>query len=223
MKTLEQMVYTVKPTQILDNALQTLHRGDFTEALHLFNMVLLFDNENKVAQTKRALCYMYMGKLKTAQAILAKMLEEGDSDAEVYFHLSELYKINLNYDVALTFLVKALDLDNHNANYLFMAAELCYLQKDYDEAYLFINKAIVESPFRKDLYYWRALVFVKFNKPEIALSDLNKAISLDEHYADAYRLRAHCKMLLGDIDNYLKDLKLAQNVADYHHNQRLAA
>ena len=223
MKTLEQMVYTVKPTQILDNALQTLHRGDFTEALHLFNMVLLFDGENKVAQTKRALCYMYMGKLKTAQAILAKMLEEGDSDAEVYFHLAELYKINLNYDVALTFLVKALELDNHNANYLFMAAELCYLQKDYDEAYLFINKAIVESPFRKDLYYWRALVFVKFNKPEIALSDLNKAISLDEHYADAYRLRAHCKMLLGDIDNYLKDLKLAQNVADYHHNQRLAA
>ena len=67
------------------------------------------------------------------------------------------------------------------------------------------------------------MVFVKFNKPEIALSDLNKAISLDEHYADAYRLRAHCKMLLGDIDNYLKDLKLAQNVADYHHNQRLAA
>lgn len=223
MKTLEQMVYTVKPTQILDNALQTLHRGDFTEALHLFNMVLLFDNENKVAQTKRALCYMYMGKLKTAQAILAKMLEEGDSDAEVFFHLAELYKINLNYDVALTFLVKALELDNHNANYLFMAAELCYLQKDYDEAYLFINKAIVESPFRKDLYYWRALIFVKFNKPEIALGDLNKAISLDEHYADAYRLRAHCKMLLGDIDNYLKDLKLAQNVADYHHNQRLAA
>jgi tetratricopeptide (TPR) repeat protein len=164
-----------------------------------------------------------MGKLKTAQDILAKMLEEGDSDTEVYFHLAELYKINLNYDVALTFLFKALELDNHNANYLFMAAELCYLQKDFDESYLFINKAIVESPFRKDLYYWRALVFVKFNKPEIALSDLNKSISLDEHYADAYRLRAHCKMLLGDIDNYLKDLKLAQNVADYHHNQRLAA
>jgi tetratricopeptide (TPR) repeat protein len=223
MNTLEQMVYTVKPTQILDNALQTLHRGEFTEALHLFNMVLLLDSENKVAQTKRALCYMYMGKLKTAHAILAKMLDEGENDSEVFFHLTELYKINLNYDVALTFLVKALEIDNHNASYLLMAAELCYLQKDYDEAYHFINKAIVVSPFRKDLYYWRALVFVKYNKPEIAIGDLNKAMSLDEHFADAYRLRAHCKMLLGDIDNYLKDLKLAQNVTDYHHNQRLAA
>ena len=223
MNTLEQMVYTVKPTQILDNALQTLHRGEFTEALHLFNMVLLLDSENKVAQTKRALCYMYMGKLKTAQAILAKMLEEGENDSEVFFHLTELYKINLNYDVALTFLVKALEIDNHNASYLLMAAELCYLQKDYDEAFHFINKAIVVSPFRKDLYYWRALVFVKYNKPEISIGDLNKAISLDEQYADAYRLRAHCKMLSGDIENYLKDLKLAQNVTDYHHNQRLAA
>ncbi len=223
MNTLEQMVYTVKPTQILDNALQTLHRGEFTEALHLFNMVLLLDSENKVAQTKRALCYMYMGKLKTAQAILAKMLEEGENDSEVFFHLTELYKINLNYDVALTFLVKALEIDNHNASYLLMAAELCYLQKDYDEAYHFINRAIVVSPFRKDLYYWRALVFVKYNKPEIAIGDLNKAICLDEQYADAYRLRAHCKMLSGDIGNYLKDLKLAQNVTDYNHNQRLAA
>ena len=223
MKTLEQMVYTVKPTQILDNALQTLHRGEFTEALHLFNMVLLFDANNKVAQIKRALCYMYIGKLKSAKAILAQMLENGENDPEVYFHLAELYKINLNYEIALTFLVKALEIDNNNTNYLFMAAELCYLQKDYDEAYYFINKAIIESPFRKDLYYWRALIFVKYNKPQIALGDLNKALSIDEHYADAYRLRAHCKMLLGDIENYLKDLKLAQNVADYNHNQRLAA
>jgi hypothetical protein len=30
-------------------------------------------------------------------------------------------------------------------------------------------------------------------------------------------------MLSGDIENYLKDLKLAQNVTDYQHNQRLAA
>jgi tetratricopeptide (TPR) repeat protein len=223
MNKLEQMVYTVKPTQILDNALQTLHRGEFTEALHLFNMVLLLDNENKVAQTKRALCYMYMGKLKTAQTILTNMLEEGENNSEVFFHLAELYKINLNYDVALTFLIKALEIDNQNASFLMMAAELCYLQKDYDEAYHFINKAIVVCPFRKDLYYWRALVFVKYNKPEVAIGDLNKAISIDDHYADAYRLRAHCKMLSGDIENYLKDLKLAQNVIDYLHNQRLAA
>ena len=223
MKTQEQMVYTVKPTQILDNALQTLHRGDFTEALHLFNMVLLFDSSNKVAQTKRALCYMYMGKLKTAKDILAKLLEQGENDAEVYFHLAELYKINLNYDVALTFVVKALELENNSCTYLLMATELCYLQKDYEEAFHFINKAIVQSPFKKDLYYWRALVFVKFNKPAIAISDLNKAISLDEHYADAYRLRAHCKMLLGDIEHYLNDLRLAQNVDNYNHNQRIAA
>lgn len=223
MKTQEQMVYTVKPSEILDNALSTLHRGDFTEALHLFNMVLLFDPENKQAQTKRALCYMYMGKLKTAKDILAGLLQSGEQDAEVYFHLAELYKINMNYDVALTFMVKALELDNLNATYLHLAAELCYLQKDYDDAYQFINKAIVASPFRKEFYYWRALIFVKYNKPEIALGDLNKSLSIDERYADAYRLRAHCKMLLGDIDHYLTDLKLAQNVDSYRHNTRLAA
>jgi tetratricopeptide (TPR) repeat protein len=223
MKAQEQMVYTVKPAQILDNALETLHRGDFTEALHLFNMVLLIDPANRVAQTKRALCFMYMGKLKTAKDILVQMLEEGDHDAEVFFHLAELYKINMNYDVALTFLVKALELDNDNTTYLQFAAELCYLEKDYEEAYLFINKAIVQSPFRKDLYYWRALIFVKFNKPAVALGDLNKAISLDERYADAYRLRAHCKMLLNDVEGYLTDLRLAQNVDDYNHNHRLAA
>lgn len=223
MNTQEQMVYTVKPSQILDNALQTLHRGDYTEALHLFNMVLLFDNTNKLAQVKRALCFMYMGKLKTAKDILATMLQNGQQDAEVYFHLAELYKINMNYDASLTFVVKALELDDNNATYLQMAAELCYLQKDMDEAYHFINRAIVQSPFRKDLYYWRALIFVKFNKAEIALSDLNKAISLDDNYADAYRLRAHCKMLLGDIPAYLNDLRLAQNVDNYHHNQRIAA
>lgn len=223
MNTQEQLVYTVKPAQILDNALQTLHRGDFTEALHLFNMVLLIDPDNRLAQTKRALCFMYMGKLKTAKEILVKMLEEGDHHAEVFFHLAELYKINMNYDVALTFLVKALEMEQDNTTYLQFAAELCYLDKDYEEAYFFINRAIVQSPFRKDLYYWRALIFVKFNKPGVALSDLNKALSLDEHYGDAYRLRAHCKMLLNDVNGYLADLRLAQHVDDYNHNHRLAA
>ncbi len=223
MKTPEQMVYTVKPTQILDNALLTLHRGDFAEALHLFNMVLLLDPENKLAQVKRALCYMYMGKLKTAKNMLAAILEQGEDDAEAFFHLAELYKINMSYDVALTFVVKALEIENDNSTYLHMAAELCYLQKDYEEAYHFINKAIIQSPFRKELYYWRALTLVKFNKPAIAIGDLNKALSLDEHDADVYRLRAHCKMLMGDIDNYLNDLRLAQNVDHFKHNQRLAA
>jgi tetratricopeptide (TPR) repeat protein len=223
MKTPEQLVYTVKPNQILDNALQTLHRGDFAEALHLFNMVLLLDADNKVAQTKRALCYMYMGKLKTAKAMLAKILDQGENDAEAYFHLAELYKINMDYEVALTFLVKALEINNDQTAYLQVAAELCYLQKDVNEAYHFINKAIVQSPFRKDLYYWRALILVKFEKPAIALGDLNKALSFDEHYADAYRLRAHCKMLLGDVESYLNDLRIAQHVDQYNHKQRLAA
>lgn len=223
MKTQEQMVYTVKPSEILDNALQTLHRGEFKEALHLFNMVLLFDGNNTTALLKRAMCLMYLGKLKSAQQQLIDLMHKSEQDAEVYFHLAELYKINLNYDVALTFVVKALELDNSHTGYLMLAAELCFLQKDFEDAFHFINKAIVQSPFRKDVYYWRALIFVKFNKPEIAINDLNKAISLDDHYADAYRLRAHCKLLMGDTEHYLSDLRLAQNVDNYKHNQRIAA
>lgn len=223
MKTTAQMVYTVKPTQILDNALQTLNRGDYAEALHLFNMVLLVDAKNKVAETKRALCYMYLGKHKTAKAILCHLVETNQADGDVYFGLAELYKINMNYEMAITFGIKALELDESNASYLLFAAEICYLQHDYDEAYLFINKAIVQSPFRKELYYWRALIFVKFNKADVAICDINKALAMEEFYADAYRLRAHCKMLLNNIDGYLADLRLAQHVDQIAHSNRIAA
>lgn len=222
MKT-QATMYTVKPAQILDNALDTLYKGNYPEALHLFNMLLLLDPENKMAQVKRAVCLMYMGKHKTAKTLLSAMLEKGDNDAEVYFHLAELYKINMNYEAALTFTVKALEIDDHQASYLHLAAELCYLEKDYEEAFHFINKAIVESPFRKDLYYWRALIFNKFNKQDIAISDLNKALMLDPHYSDAYRLRAHCRMLNGDTEGYLADLKAAQRFDHFDTEHSIAA
>lgn len=223
MKTQNSIMYTVKPTQILDNALSTLYRGEYEEALHLLNTVLLFEPNNVTAQIKVALCYMYMGKLKTAKQILTQLLDEGAHDAEVLFHLAELYKINMNYDVALTFLIQAMELNENNAHYLLMATELCFLQKDYRDAYQFINRAIVINPFRKELLYWRALIFIKFDKPQIALTDLNKAIAIDEKYADAYRLRAHCKMLSNDVEGYLNDLKLAQHIDNLKHYSRLAA
>lgn len=223
MRTNEETQVTVNPAEMLTEAKQIFDGGNYTEALHMFNMVLLLEHNNVEAKLKRAACYMYLGKLKTAKNILIPVLQKGTHKADTYFYLAELYKINMNYDVALTFAIKALELDEQNANYLLMAAELCYLQKEYDEAFLIINKAIVASSFKKELYYWRALIFIKFDKPQMAISDLNKGIAINEHYADAYRLRGHCKMLLGKIDQYLADLKIAQHLSVPEANAKWAA
>lgn len=215
--------FQLKTEQTIEQAKILFANEQFLDALYLFNAVLKIDSNNEYAKIKVAMCFMYLGKYRTAKEILLCLIKNNSNNAEVYFALAELYKLNFKYSIALTYIAKALEIENHSSKYLLMTCELCYLQKDYDEAFHFINLAIVQSPFKTELYYWRALIFTKFKNYSIAVQDINKALSINKHFADAYRLRAHCKLLMGDTNNYLHDIKLAQSITSTIGRRRYAA
>ena len=209
METIAHIINTVKSSQLLDEANATLLKGQYYEAMHLFNTYLLFDPENKDARLKKGLCYLYTEQFEKAYQLFEQLNAEGP-DAETSYCYAEYYKLVFDFDYALTYITQAIRLDEENATYHRLAAELCYLNQDYDEAFSLINRAIVLSPFREELYYWRALIFLRFEKHQVSLHDLNRAISINPQFAEAYRLRANIRMRLGEVEPALQDLKNAQ-------------
>lgn len=210
MQTIKNILSTVKPAQLFDEAVASISRANYFEAMHLLNTFLLFEPKHIDARLKKGLCYLYTEQFESARIMFDQVLDETGGHAEAYYCYAEYYKLMLDYDFALTYIADALQLDEENATYHRLAAEICYLQQDNEEAFGLINRAIVINPFREDLYYWRALIFIRFEKLQVAVNDLNRAISINPQYVEAYRKRANLRMRAGEVDSALTDLKNAQ-------------
>jgi tetratricopeptide (TPR) repeat protein len=198
--------------RIFENANTALHSGNYEEALHLFNMFLLFEPFHHTALLRKGQCFLYMEQFDAAYAIFEMVLGEDEENALGFYCLAEFYKLRCDLDTARQLVGHALLLDEDNASYNQLAAEISYFQESYDEAFTFINKAIVLNPFREELYYWRALLFVHFEKYNIAENDLNRALSINPNYAEALRLRARTLMLNNETERALADIREAQKL-----------
>jgi len=149
----------------------------------------------------------------------------------------DFYRIKFNpqrdiLENAISMTLKNLEKLQSQASFHTSAAESLGAAKDFIEANDFANAikclglAISAAP-SADLYVWRAACRYALKDFYQALSDYDKAISLNANFALAYRGKAHCYAMLAaaemlklpekELDknpelaeNYLANLKLAQ-------------
>ena len=210
MKSTHEIFATIKSTQLLDDAHAYIHAAKYFDALHCINTYLLLEPADVKGFLLKGLCYLYTDQAAKARFMFDLALQHNSDNEEAYYCYAELYKLEMNYEAATTYINAAMACGPESAKYLRFAAELSLLQEDYEQAFQLINRAIVTNPFREDVYYWRALILIRLQRPAVAINDLNRAISLNPTYADAYRLRASLHMQQGNIDTGLADIKLAQ-------------
>lgn len=204
---------TIRTADIYENAVAAIQKGKYEDALHQLNMFLLFEPQNLDAFLKKGLCYLYMNQVENAAGIFDEALEQHKNQPHVYACIAELFKLQYEFDIAMDFCQKAICLTNDTeSDYNLMMAELHFYKNEFDTAFSYINKAIVQCPHSEYCYYWRALIFARFEKYDVAINDLGKAIALYPEYADAYRQRANFRMHTKDIENALRDIRIAQHI-----------
>ncbi len=78
---------------------------------------------------------------------------------------------------------------------------LHYLEtKDIAKALIYANEAVKLAPKEGMPYFARASVYYENKRGELALEQINKSISYDPNYADAYLLRVRINLILDRLD-----------------------
>jgi tetratricopeptide (TPR) repeat protein len=196
----------ITAAQLMDDAQASMKKFEYYEALHALNAFLLFHPNDQEALLLKGQCYLNMGHTDKARFLFDWVMENNPDLANAYYCQAIYYKTVMNYTTALEYVLGALANNPEHANYCQLAAEISYFAGNLNDSYALINRAIISAPFREELYLWRAIILDKYNKPLIALSDLNRALALKPSYADAMHLRAKINMQLGNQEAYMKDL-----------------
>lgn len=203
---------TLNSDQLLEEAVMAIEDQHYARALHLLNVYLLVYPDHMDARLQKGLCYLYLNEAPKARYMFDQVLEEEEHHAGALACYAEYYKLMMDYETASHYISAAMAGGDENAAYHRLAAEISYLNQDLDSAYTLINRAIVISPFREELYFWRALILKGFKKMQVAMNDINRALALNPRYTEALKLRAKIRMIIGTFDAANKDLRLAQHL-----------
>lgn len=87
--------------------------------------------------------------------------------------------------------------------------------ENYEIAEQTLNKLLVLENSNTDALFLRAYCRYKKEENEKALLDLNRLISIDSQYANAYIIRARVHRALGDYWSWLKDYNRARKLDPY--------
>jgi len=138
----------------------------------------------------------------------------------------KLLKSGNEYD-AIDSYTKAIEQDTTNINLYFKRA-VCYIRTQGDCPKEEYKKILQLAPQSPEGYYLRALDIVheysQENNQEKALSYANKAIELNPNFANAYALRAICKIEMDDYTSALADNdKVIELISDDYYYYYLRA
>ena len=87
------------------------------------------------------------------------------------------------------------------------------LRGDYDASLQTLNFAMKKTPSDPEIFYQRGLTYIKLNRLEEALKDLDSSIVLNPENASAWGERGHVRLMMKDFKAAVKDLE--KSVAIY--------
>jgi tetratricopeptide (TPR) repeat protein len=200
-----------KPTartqnEIYAKGMKLMDRKKYASAQKNFDIILLLDPNHVDAMLQRGICKMHAGLVNLALDDFSEILMLADERPEAYAAMAEAYWMLADYEMARNFIEQALKSTYAlRSEWYELACNIHSKLNDIDKAYSCINRAIVCNPFEAVLYYKRARLLFRLDKIQVAINDLNKAISFEPKFASALKLRAECKLKMGDKDGATRD------------------
>lgn len=144
------------------------HAGDYLS----LNQVQALINSNKNEDARAALQNIIQTSYDTS------------IKSKAYFMLCGITE---KYEEAVAYCRAASDLEPFNANIFVKLARLHNMQRDYYSAEQAISKALRLNPNMADAYGVRGIIYQRMQRPQDALSDLNRALELDPSCANYVR------------------------------------
>ena len=193
--------------EIFTKGLKLMERKRYAAAQKNFDILVLLDASNIDAHLQRGICKMHAGLVNSAIEDFGEILLHINGKPEIYAAMAHAYWMLADYEMAKHFINETLRSSySLKAEWYEMAFNIYQKLGDSNMAYSCINRAIVCDPFSALLYYKRARVLLLLSKTKVAINDLNKAISFEPKFVNAFKLRAECKKILGDIVGSKQDL-----------------
>jgi tetratricopeptide (TPR) repeat protein len=194
-------------SEIFSKGMKLMDRKRFAAAQKNFDILLLLNPSNIDAMLQRGICKMHAGYVNLALDDFSEILTQMTGDPAAYAAMAQAYWMLADYEMAKHFIDEALKSKHPlRAEWYEMGCNIYNKLGDINIAYACINRAIVCNPFDAILYYKRARVLFSMGKMQVAVNDLNKAISFEPKFVNAFKLRSECKKLMGDEEGARKDL-----------------
>lgn len=194
-------------SELFTKGMQLMERKRYAAAQKNFDIILLLNPTHIDAMLQRGICKMHAGLVNLALDDFSDILMMAEENPEAYAAMAHAYWMLADYQMARTFIDRTLQFHTTlKAEWYELAYNIYSKLNDLPTAFACINRAIVCNPFEAVLYYKRARVLFAMRKIQVALNDLNKAISFEPKFANALKLRATCKKELGDVDGARRDL-----------------
>lgn len=132
---------------LFGEALEMHDRGQYAEAIALYENILRQDPENVRAVMQMAHTYRYWGRFEESEQTYLKAARLSPTDAWVWVDLGKLYRNMGRYDDAESAFEKAQSLDPENADVYGYGLGYLYLEmKRYAQAEEMFEKALQLSP-----------------------------------------------------------------------------
>jgi tetratricopeptide (TPR) repeat protein len=184
-----------------------MDRKRYASAQKNFDIVLLLNPSHIDAMLQRGMCKLHAGMVTLALDDFSDILMAANGKPEAYAAMAKAYWMLADYAMAKYYIDEALRSHGSlDAEWYALASNINSKLNDIPAAYACINRAIVCNPFSAVYHYRRARLLFQMGKNQVALNDLNKAISFEPEFAAALKLRSNCKKAMGDFDGARKDL-----------------
>ncbi len=184
-------------------------REQFSAAIEYCNKALQAKRPEIHALRQRAMAYSHLGKNKEALADITQYIESGHNFTFNYILKGDFEKSLKNYAAAEKSYFYVLTRTKTNRTRLLRSwVECIQAEKKYDDGIKVLNMAIQQDPTNSDNYELRGNLNMLAGKPQAALSDMTKAISLFPN-SRYYKDRASIYRAMGQNEAAEADLKKA--------------
>jgi tetratricopeptide (TPR) repeat protein len=186
---------------------------EFDAALGDLDTATQLDPENVEIRVDRALALLEHGMeakaLEEIELAFKIAEEDGSARAELFSIRGTAYANQGDILRAREDFRRAIELDPNNIDSHMGLSDLAIRTKDFSVAEKHLDRAEDIDPKEPTVYLNIGVLEMTRDKPSRALVALDKAISLDNAYAEAFHLRGQVRHKLGDND-YLKDFDRAK-------------
>ena len=211
---IRQMLTFKKDNKILVSAYEGYNKGQYAEAIELFNALNpSFINNDIFNIVLTAYCYdkNYAGGKEFYQKIMT-LPNMQSPDSNSYANIGVIESYLGNNELAMEFYNKSLELNSENILSLSNRGYTYNLFEQYNEAIIDFDKAIENDPGFAYTWTNRGYSKIKLNLLDEGLMDINKSMALDDSNAYAYRNLGLYYLEKNDYAESLKNLQKALDI-----------
>ena len=196
-----------KITQQAKNPSLYLKRGqlffqlhEFDKAINDYNVALSIDNSLQQAYFERGMALARNGQIEAGISDLTYYIKLKPNSSLAYTKRGVRYIWAGKLDYAKKDLLHAVKLDKSNSEAHDDLGVIYAQQKDFDKALEHFSYAIQYDPSYQKAYHNLAMAYILTNKPEQALSSVNKSLALDSDSRNSLILKSEILNVLGKKD-----------------------